>query len=118
MEFKNIEDFQAALNGYVSVAEWEILTAAIQIPEECFPLAYARLADLTSQVRIEVSLFWLISRSISFSWLFFSLFPVNQLHDKLPQKKNVLVISNKNVMSRNTIKHDFSMFYTLIKYGF
>lgn len=71
MEFKNIEDFQAALNSYVSVVEWEILTAAIQIPEECLPLAYARLADLTSQVRIEVSLFWLISRSISFSWSFF-----------------------------------------------
>lgn len=55
MEFKNIEDFQVALNGYVSVAEWEILTTAIQIPEECFPLASARLADLTSQ-EIEVSI--------------------------------------------------------------
>lgn len=52
--FNKSESFQAVLSGCVCVAEWDFLTGAIQIFEECLPLAYVRLADVTAQ-EIEVS---------------------------------------------------------------
>lgn len=54
MVFNKSERFQAVLNGCVCVAEWDFLTGAIQISEECLPLTYVRLADVTAQ-EIEVS---------------------------------------------------------------
>lgn len=52
--FINADDFQDALNSCLSVRDWEILTGAIQIPENFVPMAYARLAELTVQ-EFEVS---------------------------------------------------------------
>lgn len=50
----NADAFQDALNSCLSVRDWEILTGAIQIPENFVPMAYARLAELTVQ-EFEVS---------------------------------------------------------------
>ena len=47
--FTNADAFQDALNSCLSVRDWEILTGAIQIPENFVPMAYARLAELTVQ---------------------------------------------------------------------
>lgn len=52
--FINADAFQDALNSCLSVRDWEILTGAIQIPENFVPMAYARLAELTVQ-EFEVS---------------------------------------------------------------
>ena len=52
--FTNVVDLQAALNACVSVQDWEILTEAIQIPENFVPLAFAQLTELTVQ-ELEVS---------------------------------------------------------------
>lgn len=60
--FINADAFQDALNSCLSVRDWEILTGAIQIPENFVPMAYARLAELTVQ-EFEVS--WNISLNLS-----------------------------------------------------
>ena len=52
--FTNVDAFQAALSACLSVQDWEILTGAIQIPENFVPMVYARLAELTVQ-EFEVS---------------------------------------------------------------
>ena len=52
--FTNADAFQDALNSCLSVRDWEILTGAIQIPENFVPMAFARLTELTVQ-EFEVS---------------------------------------------------------------
>ena len=50
----NIVDLQAALNACLTVHDWEMLTEAVEIPENFMPLAFARLTELTVQ-EFEVS---------------------------------------------------------------
>ena len=52
--FTNVVDLQAALSACLTVRDWEMLTEAVQIPENFVPLAFARLTELTLQ-DIEVS---------------------------------------------------------------
>jgi len=52
--FTNVIDLQAALSACLSVRDWEMLTEAVQIPENFMPLAFARLTELTVQ-ELEVS---------------------------------------------------------------
>ena len=59
--FTNVVDLQAALSACLTVRDWEMLTEAVQIPENFITLAYARLTELTLQ-EIEVSFIfhWLV----------------------------------------------------------
>ena len=50
----DVREFQALLDACSSTQEWETLTESIQIPEAIFPMAYARLTELTVQ-ELEVS---------------------------------------------------------------
>ena len=52
--FTNVIDLQAALSACLTVRDWEMLTEAVQIPENFMPLAFARLTELTVQ-ELEVS---------------------------------------------------------------
>ena len=52
--FTNVIDLQAALSACLTVRDWEMLTEAVEIPENFMPLAYARLTELTVQ-ELEVS---------------------------------------------------------------
>ena len=52
--FTNVVDLQAALSVCLTVRDWEMLTEAVEIPENFMPLAYARLTELTVQ-ELEVS---------------------------------------------------------------
>ena len=52
--FTNVIDLQAALSACLTVRDWEMLTEAIEIPENFMPLAFARLTELTVQ-ELEVS---------------------------------------------------------------
>jgi len=52
--FTNVVDLQAALSACLSVRDWEMLTEAVEIPENFMPLAFARLTELTVQ-ELEVS---------------------------------------------------------------
>ena len=45
----NVIDLQAALTACLTVCNWEILTEAIEIPENFMQLAFARLMELTVQ---------------------------------------------------------------------
>ena len=47
--FTNVIDLQAALSTCLTVRDWEMLTEAVQIPENFVPLALARLTELTLQ---------------------------------------------------------------------
>ena len=47
--FTDVIDLQAALNACLSVRDWEMLTEAVQIPENFVPLVLARLTELTLQ---------------------------------------------------------------------
>ena len=50
----NFVDLQAALNACLTVRDWEMLTEAVEIPENFVPLAFARLTEVTVQ-ELEVS---------------------------------------------------------------
>ena len=52
--FTNVVDLQAALSACLTVRDWEMLTEAVEIPENFMPLAFARLTELTVQ-ELEVS---------------------------------------------------------------
>ena len=52
--FTKLVDLQAALNACLTVRDWEMLTEAVEIPENFMPLAFARLTELTVQ-ELEVS---------------------------------------------------------------
>ena len=52
--FTNVINLQAALSACLTVRDWEMLTEAVQIPENFMPLAFARLTELTVQ-ELEVS---------------------------------------------------------------
>ena len=52
--FTNVADLQAALSACSTVRDWEMLTEAVEIPENFMPLAFARLTELTVQ-ELEVS---------------------------------------------------------------
>ena len=47
--FPNVVDLQAALSACLTVRDWEVLTEAVQIPENFVPLVFARLTELTLQ---------------------------------------------------------------------
>ena len=47
--FTNVIDLQAALSACLTVRDWEMLTEAVQIPENFVPLALTRLTELTLQ---------------------------------------------------------------------
>ena len=48
--FTNVVDLQAALSACLTVRDWEMLTEAVQIPENFVPLAFARLTELTFHI--------------------------------------------------------------------
>ena len=50
----NVVDLQAALSACLTVRDWEMLTEAVEIPENFIPLAFARLTELAVQ-ELEVS---------------------------------------------------------------
>ena len=52
--FTNVIDLQVALSACLTVRDWEMLTEAVEIPENFMPLAFARLTELTVQ-ELEVS---------------------------------------------------------------
>ena len=52
--FTNVVDLQAALSACLTIRDWEMLTEAVEIPENFMPLAFARLTELTVQ-ELEVS---------------------------------------------------------------
>ena len=52
--FTNVIDLQAALSACLTVRDWEMLTEAVDIPENFMPLAFVRLTELTVQ-ELEVS---------------------------------------------------------------
>ena len=52
--FTNVVDLQVALSACLTVRDWEMLTEAVEIPENFMPLAFARLTELTVQ-ELEVS---------------------------------------------------------------
>ena len=52
--FTTVFDLQAALSACLTVRDWEMLTEAVEIPENFMPLAYARLTELTVQ-ELEIS---------------------------------------------------------------
>ena len=52
--FTNVIDLQAALSACLTIRDWEMLTEAVEIPENFMPLAFARLTELTVQ-ELEVS---------------------------------------------------------------
>ena len=47
--FTNVVDLQAALSACLTVRDWEMLTEAVEIPENFMPLAFERLTELTVQ---------------------------------------------------------------------
>ena len=52
--FTNVVGLQVALSACLTVRDWEMLTEAVEIPENLMPLAFARLTELTVQ-ELEVS---------------------------------------------------------------
>ena len=44
--FTSVDDLQAALSVCLTVRDWEMLTDAVQIPENFVPLAFGRLTEL------------------------------------------------------------------------
>ena len=52
--FTNVIDLLAALGACLTVRDWEMLTDAVEIPDNFMPLAFARLIELTVQ-ELEVS---------------------------------------------------------------
>ena len=47
--FTNVINLQAALSACSTVRDWEMLTEAVQIPENFVPLALVQLIELTLQ---------------------------------------------------------------------
>ena len=47
--FTKVIDLQAALSACLTVRDWEMLTEAVQIPENFIPLAFPRFTELTVQ---------------------------------------------------------------------
>ena len=52
--FTNVIDLLSALSACLTVCDWEMLTEAVEIPENFMPLAFARLTELNVQ-ELEVS---------------------------------------------------------------
>ena len=73
--FTNVIDFQAALSACLTVRDWEMLTEAVEIPENFMPLAFARLTELTVQTRTQSKLKYFAR---SFYFLFFNSLFLNQ----------------------------------------
>ena len=73
--FTDVIDLQAALSGCLTVRDWEMLTEAVQIPENFVPLAFARLTELTFHIMFlsELSALLTRERELFFSWLSFPL---------------------------------------------
>ena len=46
----DVREFQALLDACLTVRDWEMLTEAVQIPENFVPLAFARLTELTFHI--------------------------------------------------------------------
>ena len=47
--YTNVIDPQAALSACLTVRDWEIMTEAVEIPENFMPSAFAGLSELTVQ---------------------------------------------------------------------
>ena len=63
--FTNVVDLQAALSACLTVRDWEMLTEAVQIPENFVPLAFARLTELTLQdIEVSFILHWSLLPSL------------------------------------------------------
>ena len=63
--FTNVIDLQAALSACLTVRDWEMLTEAVQIPENFVPLAFARLTELTLQdIEVSFILHWSLLPSL------------------------------------------------------
>ena len=61
----DVHEFQALLDACFSIQELELLIQSILIPEEWFPMAHARLSQLTAQ-EIPVSNLFHLSSSLIF----------------------------------------------------
>ena len=66
----DVREFQALLVACFSIQELELLIQSILIPEEWFPMAHARLPELTAQ-EIPISNLFHLSSSLIFLLLLF-----------------------------------------------
>ena len=58
----DVREFQALLDAFVSVRDWETLTESIKISEMMVPMAYARLTNLTlEEIEVRFIVHWLVS---------------------------------------------------------
>ena len=106
--FTNIVDVQAALSACLTVGDWEMLTEAVEIPENFMPLAFVRLTELTVQ-ELEVSsimlnlcfliLFFLNRRSCITNFPFLLQIPLDYTEDLSPTSE---VIPETTIMLSET----------------
>ena len=73
--FTNVVDLEALLDACLTVHYWEMLTEALQIPENFVPFAFARLTELTFHIMFlsELSALLRRERELIFSWSSFPL---------------------------------------------
>ena len=106
--FTTVFDLQAALSACLTVHDWEMLTEAVEIPENFMPLAFERLTELTVQ-ELEVSsimlnlcfliLFFLNRRSCITNFPFLLQIPLDYTEDLSPTSE---VIPETTIMLSET----------------
>ena len=106
--FTTVFDLQAALSACLTVHDWEMLTEAVEIPENFIPLAFERLTELTVQ-ELEVSsimlnlcfliLFFLNRRSCITNFPFLLQIPLDYTEDLSPTSE---VIPETTIMLSET----------------
>ena len=106
--FTNVVDLQAALSACLTIRDWEMLTEAVEIPENFMPLAFERLTELTVQ-ELEVSsimlnlcfliLFFLNRRSCITNFPFLLQIPLDYTEDLSPTSE---VIPETTIMLSET----------------
>ena len=106
--FTTVFDLQAALSACLTVHDWEMLTEAVEIPENFMPLAFERLTELTVQ-ELEVSsimlnlcfliLFFLNRRSCITNFPFLLQIPLDYTKDLSPTSE---VIPETTIMLSET----------------
>ena len=106
--FTTVFDLQAASSACLTVHDWEMLTEAVEIPENFMPLAFERLTELTVQ-ELEVSsimlnlcfliLFFLNRRSCITNFPFLLQIPLDYTEDLSPTSE---VIPETTIMLSET----------------
>ena len=77
--FTNVIDLQAALSACLTARNWEMLSEAVEIPENFMPLAFARLTSLSYNTNRMVA--WACRLIVNPDWLMRSLLRIQTLNE-------------------------------------